>query len=178
MTVHFTFRSLLFSCMFQRLSSDAGLMLVQRLRRCPNIKPALNECLVIAGFTDDRTEVEHSVWVNTSLEALEWLRNNPDSYEDARRWFQYAKENEVIRHESRPSVGLILKMPKYFHTSQETRDFSQFEVIINVLVSSFRYIQIPTLWVYGNYKYLKLLSVQGSTLDVRISRSPRFIKTI
>ena len=27
------------------------------------------------------------------------------------------------------------------------------EIIINVLVSSFRFIWIPMLWVYGNYKY-------------------------
>ena len=28
----------------------------------------------------------------------------------------------------------------------------KFEVIINVLVSSFRFICIPVLWVYGNFK--------------------------
>ena len=30
---------------------------------------------------------------------------------------------------------------------------NQFEIIINVLVSSFRFIWIPRLWVYGHYKY-------------------------
>ena len=41
-----------------------------------------------------------------------------------------------------------------------------FEIIINVLVSCSRFIWIPTLWVYGHYKYFTLL-VRGSTLGVR-----------
>ena len=32
--------------------------------------------------------------------------------------------------------------------------FFQFKIIINVLVSSLRFIWIPMLWVYGHYKYL------------------------
>ena len=35
----------------------------------------------------------------------------------------------------------------------ETKGFSHFEIIINVLVSSYRFIWIPVLCVYGNYKY-------------------------
>ena len=35
----------------------------------------------------------------------------------------------------------------------EIKWFIQFEIIINVLVSSFRVIWIPMLWVYGLYKY-------------------------
>ena len=31
---------------------------------------------------------------------------------------------------------------------------NQFEIIINVSVSSFWFIWIPMLWVYGHYKYL------------------------
>ena len=34
----------------------------------------------------------------------------------------------------------------------------QFEIVINVLVSSFRYIWIPVLWVYGHKKYLNSFS--------------------
>ena len=30
--------------------------------------------------------------------------------------------------------------------------YIQFEIIINVLVGSFRFIWIPMLWVYGDYK--------------------------
>ena len=47
--------------------------------------------------------------------------------------------------------------------------FCQFEIIINFLVSSFRLIGIPLLWVYGHYK-CSTLSVRGSTLDVRVWR--------
>ena len=32
--------------------------------------------------------------------------------------------------------------------------FFQFEIIINVSVSSFRFIWIPMLWVYNHYKYV------------------------
>ena len=51
----------------------------------------------------------------------------------------------------------------------EPEGFFQFEIIINVWVSCFRFIWIPMLWFYGHYKYL-ILSVRGSTLDARIWR--------
>ena len=35
--------------------------------------------------------------------------------------------------------------------------FFQFEIIMNVLVSFFRFIWIPVLWVFGHNKYLLLL---------------------
>ena len=35
----------------------------------------------------------------------------------------------------------------------EIKGFFQFEIIINVLVSFFRFIWIPMLYVYGHYKY-------------------------
>ena len=37
--------------------------------------------------------------------------------------------------------------------SSPAKGFSQFEIIINVLASSFRFIWIPMLWVYGHYEY-------------------------
>ena len=37
--------------------------------------------------------------------------------------------------------------------SIDTKGFFQFEVIIKVLFSSFRFIGIPMLWVYCHYKY-------------------------
>ena len=45
----------------------------------------------------------------------------------------------------------------------------QFEVSINVSVSSYRFIWIPMLWDYGHYKYFTF-SVRGSSLDVGIWR--------
>ena len=33
-----------------------------------------------------------------------------------------------------------------------TRGYFQFEIIINVLVNSFRFSRIPMVWVYGHYK--------------------------
>ena len=45
--------------------------------------------------------------------------------------------------------------------------FFQFEIIISVLVSFFRFIWITMLWVYGHYKYLYSHSV-GSILDIII----------
>ena len=36
----------------------------------------------------------------------------------------------------------------------ETKGFFYFEIIINALVSSFRFIWIPMLWVYGRSKYI------------------------
>ena len=36
-----------------------------------------------------------------------------------------------------------------FFVNQETKRFFQLEIILNVLVSSSRFIWIPMLWVYG-----------------------------
>ena len=49
------------------------------------------------------------------------------------------------------------------------RPREQFEIIINVLVSSFCLIWIPMLRVYGNYKYFTS-STRGPSIDVRIWR--------
>ena len=56
-----------------------------------------------------------------------------------------------------------------FHKPWRTKSFFKFEIIINVLVSSFRFIWIPMLWVYGHYIFL-FLPVRGPTLDVKIWR--------
>ena len=40
------------------------------------------------------------------------------------------------------------------------KDYFQFKIVINVLVSSFRFIWIPILWVYGHYKYLYSYSAE------------------
>ena len=42
----------------------------------------------------------------------------------------------------------------------ETKGFFQFEIIINVLVSSFWFILIPMFWVYGHYKYFNSFSAR------------------
>ena len=43
----------------------------------------------------------------------------------------------------------------------DSKGFFQFEIIINVLASSFRFIWIPMLWVYAHFNFL-ILSVWGS----------------
>ena len=40
----------------------------------------------------------------------------------------------------------------------ETKGFFQFEIIINILASYFRFIWIPMLWVYDLYKYFNSYS--------------------
>ena len=44
------------------------------------------------------------------------------------------------------------------------KDIIQFKIIMNVLVSSFWFIWIPMLWVYGHYNIL-ILTVRGSTSE-------------
>ena len=46
-----------------------------------------------------------------------------------------------------------LKRWNVFVWNMETKGFSHFEIILNVLVSSYRFIWIPVFCVYGNYKY-------------------------
>ena len=57
----------------------------------------------------------------------------------------------------------------YSSINQETKVvvFCQFKIIVNVLVSSFRFILIHMLWVYDHYNCFFLL-MWGATLDVRI----------
>ena len=66
--------------------------------------------------------------------------------------------------------GLTGKALKHFLYKQ--RGHFQFEIIINILVRSFRFIWIPLLWVYGQYKYFTLsaCSARESALDIRIWR--------
>ena len=49
------------------------------------------------------------------------------------------------------------------------KGFFQFKITINILVSSFRFIWIPMLWVYGHYlimiKNICTLTVRGSNLE-------------
>ena len=49
--------------------------------------------------------------------------------------------------------ALALKALTYFRNNYWEQFFFQFEIIINVLFSSFRFIWIPILWVYDLYKY-------------------------
>ena len=45
----------------------------------------------------------------------------------------------------------------------ESKGLLQFEIIINVLVSFFRFTLIHILWAYSHYTFL-ILSVRGPTL--------------
>ena len=56
-------------------------------------------------------------------------------------------------------VTIALEVLKIFYTNQETKYFFQFDIIINTLVSSFRFIWIPMLWVSNQYKYSDSQSV-------------------
>ena len=52
-------------------------------------------------------------------------------------------------------------------TEKRPKALFQFDHVLNVLVSSFRFIRLPViLCVYGHYRYFTL-SVRGWTLDVR-----------
>ena len=98
-------------------------------------------------------------------------------------------------------IQLTLEILKYFCINHGDQRFLQFEIIINVLVVSFRFIWIPMLWVYGHYIFLYKclsclipfylntyvmglgpfflynISVRRSTLDVRIWRLRRFTRS-
>ena len=59
----------------------------------------------------------------------------------------------------------------------ETEGFFKFEILINVLVSSFWFIWISMLWVYGQYRVF-ILSARRLSLYVRIRRWNLFVQTI
>ena len=57
-----------------------------------------------------------------------------------------------VRPDSRQAGILTLRALNYFLQLWKTTFFAQFEIIINVLVSSFWFIWIPMLCAYGHYK--------------------------
>ena len=65
--------------------------------------------------------------------------------------------------------ALTLEALKYCCVNNGDRRVFHIEIIINVLVSAFRFTWIPMLWVYAIINMFTL-TVRGSTLDVRIWR--------
>ena len=49
---------------------------------------------------------------------------------------------------------------KYFHINHEDQRFFQFDIIMNVLSNSFRFILILMLWVHGHYKHFTVSMLQ------------------
>ena len=73
---------------------------------------------------------------------------------------------QMLGHRLRhwPSINLAYhayRIVLFFLNTWRMKGFFYFEIIINVLVSSFRFIWIPMLWVYGHYIYLN--SFRGSS---------------
>ena len=64
----------------------------------------------------------------------------------------YAISDYCILH--KPSQHWNTQLLKQWRSTS----FFKFEILIDVLVISFRFIWIPMLWVYGHYKYLNSLS--------------------
>ena len=94
----------------------------------------------VVGFDDSHARAPHFI-----LKYMNWWREN--------------KRTAAV------TDGLII-YPHQAETCLMTKVFFQFEIVINVLVSSFRFIWIPLLWVYCHYK---LLILSAST-DVRFWR--------
>ena len=70
-----------------------------------------------------------------------------------------------------------LKQLNFFMKPWRPKGFFQFEITITVLVSFFRFIWIPRLWVYGHYKYFHSFSAgtdfrqqKLTSTDVRFCR--------
>ena len=78
----------------------------------------------------------------------------------------------------RANVGLMSGQRRFFTLQSAEffydnlggqRSFFEYEIFINDSVSSFRFIWIAMLWVYGHIRYFHSYS-RGSTLDVGIWR--------
>ena len=54
-------------------------------------------------------------------------------------------------------VQPILFQKEWYQFSYNWRKLSYFVIIMNVLVSFFRFIWIPLLWVYGHFKYFTVI---------------------
>ena len=71
---------------------------------------------------------------------------------------------------SKRKSTLTLKALKYFIQTMETGRFLfQFEIIINILLTSCRFISILMLWVYNHYKCINSHS-GGSTDEILMSK--------
>ena len=51
------------------------------------------------------------------------------------------------------ACGNLYNAELFFFNPWRLKGFFQFEIILNVLVGSLRFIWIPMLWVYGQWKY-------------------------
>ena len=59
----------------------------------------------------------------------------------------------------------------FLHKQWRPKGFSQFKIIINVFVSSLRFIWIAMLWVYGHYNYFLFLQYGDRLLTLWTSDS-------
>ena len=82
---------------------------------------------------------------------------------------RYSTVAQVSSHGRKINRNNSIINPYNAEINQKIKGFVQFEIIINLSVSSICYIWKTMLWVYGLYNFL-ILSVWGSTLDVRIWR--------
>ena len=87
-------------------------------------------------------------------------------YSNHTTFFQHADFTISLNHVNHEAL-------KYVYVNQKTKGFFQFEIIINILVSSVRFISLPMLWVYNELKYFThlLLKVTIQTIDIRIWRA-------
>ena len=81
---------------------------------------------------------------------------------DARKQAQQEVISTTQQQEDSSEVGTDTAQPSQrrniFVKTMKAKGFFQFEIIINVFVSSFRFIWIPMLWVYGHCKYFNSFS--------------------
>ena len=105
------------------------------------------------------------VWDNSSFNqnSLSWRASPPWT-----PWSWTVMASVVATTSWSTTVKTKLNTFSYFNTSNEElfcmnngdqRFFLQFEIITNVLVSSFFFILIPMSWVYANYKYFNFFSL-------------------
>ena len=68
----------------------------------------------------------------------------------------YISAKSINTYTSKPHYMVVFnpKNADFFMETSENKGLFQFELIKNVLVSSFRLIWITMLWVYGHYKYV------------------------
>ena len=87
-----------------------------------------------------------------------------DISHNLRIWTDYVIFSQNLFHSIprglyKQHCAYLLQRWNIFVLAMETKGFFQFEIIINVLVSSFCFIWIHNmLWVYDHYKYFDLRS--------------------
>ena len=136
------------------------------------LKYHTGECYRARFHRHCRRSVLRRIRLPPRIMSMSWLQ-----YTDNEANFRLGTHTNIMlgqRRRPRINIKLALIWPSQrwniFVKTMKSKMFSQFEIIIQVLVSSFRFIWIPMSWVNGHYQFFQCGDQNLTSIDVRFWR--------